>query len=65
MTLVSAGLGLAFCSPSWRQYGCRSVLPMRFRLEYAVAYRSGAQSPLLDSFLKVVRQIARQNSRLI
>jgi DNA-binding transcriptional LysR family regulator len=67
MTLVSAGLGLAFCSPSWRQLWpdvefrpFRDTVPA---LEYAVAYRRGAQSPALDSFLKVVRQIVRQNRR--
>jgi DNA-binding transcriptional LysR family regulator len=69
MTLVTAGLGLAFCSPSWRKLWpdvafrpFREAVPA---LEYAVAYRRGAQSPALDSFLKVVRQIARQNSKRI
>jgi DNA-binding transcriptional LysR family regulator len=69
MTLVSAGLGLAFCSPSWRKLWpdvafrpFREAVPA---LEYAVAYRRGTQSPPLDSFLKVVRQIARQNSKRI
>jgi DNA-binding transcriptional LysR family regulator len=67
MTLVSAGLGLAFCSPSWRRLWpdvefrpFREAVPA---LEYAIAYRRGAQSPALDSFLKVVRQIARQNAK--
>ena len=69
MTLVTAGLGLTFCSPSWRKVW-PDVAFRLFRdpvpaLEYAVAYRRGAQSPPLDSFLKVVRQIARQNSRRI
>jgi DNA-binding transcriptional LysR family regulator len=69
MTLVSAGLGLAFCSPSWRQLwpdvAFRPFSDEVPALEYAVAYRRGAQSPPLDSFLKVVRQIAHQNSRRI
>jgi DNA-binding transcriptional LysR family regulator len=69
MTLVSAGLGLAFCSPSWRklwpEVEFRSFRERVTWLEYAVAYRRGAHSPALDSFLKVVRQIARQNSRRI
>jgi DNA-binding transcriptional LysR family regulator len=67
MTLVTAGLGLAFCSPSWRSLW-PDVAFRPFRepvpaLEYAVAYRRGTQLPALDSFLKVVRQIARQNSK--
>jgi DNA-binding transcriptional LysR family regulator len=67
MTLVTAGLGLAFCSPSWRKLW-PDVAFRPFRepvpaLEYAVAYRRGAKSPPLDSFIKVVRQIARQNSK--
>jgi DNA-binding transcriptional LysR family regulator len=69
MTLVSAGLGLAFCSPSWRQLwpdvAFRPFSDVVPSLEYAVAYRRGAQSPPLDAFLKVVRQISRQNSRRI
>jgi DNA-binding transcriptional LysR family regulator len=69
MTLVTAGLGLAFCSPSWRKLwpdiAFRPFLEPVPALEYAVAYRSGAQSPTLESFLKVVRRIARQNSRRI
>jgi DNA-binding transcriptional LysR family regulator len=69
MTLVTAGLGLAFCSPSWRRFW-PEVAFRPFRepvpaLEYAVAYRRGFQSPPLDAFLKVVRQIARQNSKRI
>jgi DNA-binding transcriptional LysR family regulator len=67
MTLVSAGLGLAFCSPSWRHLwpdiAFRPFSDAVPALEYAVAYRRGVQSPPLDSFLKVVRQVARQNSR--
>jgi DNA-binding transcriptional LysR family regulator len=66
MTLVTAGLGLAFCSPSWRSLWPDIVFkPFRGQvpaLEYAVAYRRGAQSPPLNSFLKVVRQVARQNA---
>ena len=34
-------------------------------LEELKTRRTAAQSPLVDSFLKVVRQVARQNSRLI
>ena len=69
LTMVTAGLGLAFCSPSLRRFWpdiafrpFREAVPA---LEYAVAYRREAQSPLVDSFLAVVRQVARQNSRRI
>jgi DNA-binding transcriptional LysR family regulator len=69
LTMVTAGLGSAFCSPSLRRFWpdiafrpFREAVPA---LEYAVAYRREAQSPLVDSFLKVVRQVARQNSRRI
>jgi DNA-binding transcriptional LysR family regulator len=69
MTLASAGLGLAFCSPSWRQLwpdlAFRPFADAVPALEYAVAYRRGAQSPTLESFLRVVRQIGRQNSTRI
>jgi DNA-binding transcriptional LysR family regulator len=62
MTLVTAGLGLAFCSPSWRKTWPEIELrPFRDpvpALEYAVAYKRGAQSPPLESFLKVVRQVS-------
>jgi DNA-binding transcriptional LysR family regulator len=62
MTLVTAGLGFAFCSPSWR----KTWPEIEFRpfrdpvpaLEYAVAYKRGAQSPPLESFLKIVRQVS-------
>ena len=69
LTMVTAGLGSAFCSPSLRRFWpdiafrpFREAVPA---LEYAVAYRREAQSPLVDSFLAVVRQVARQNSRRI
>ena len=69
LTLVNAGLGLAFCSPSMRKLWPDIVFrPFREAvpaLEYAVAYRRGAQSPPLDSFLKVIRQVARQKSKRI
>jgi DNA-binding transcriptional LysR family regulator len=67
MTLVTAGLGLAFCSPSWRtlwpNVAFRPLVEPVPALEYAVAYRRAAHTPALSSFLTVVRQIARQNSR--
>jgi len=69
LTTVTAGLGLAFCSPAmrrnWPDIAFRPIRETVPALEYAVAYRRGAQSPLLDSFLKVVRQVAHQNSKRI
>jgi|SRR5579883_1164584 len=65
LTMVTAGLGMAFCSPS-----NRSLWPdIIFRpfdqpvppLECAVAYRRGSQSPPVESFLRVVRQIAQRD----
>jgi DNA-binding transcriptional LysR family regulator len=67
MTLVTAGLGLAFCSPSWRRlWPDVEFVPFSEKvpeLEYAVAYRRGVHSPALDAFLRVVRQVARQSPR--
>jgi DNA-binding transcriptional LysR family regulator len=64
LTLVTAGLGLAFCSPSMQKLWPDVVFrPFREKvppLEYAVAYRRDARSPALDSFLRVVRQTARK-----
>jgi DNA-binding transcriptional LysR family regulator len=62
LTMVAAGLGLAFCSPAQRQ----SWPDIEFRpfreavpaLEYAVAYQRKAQSPVVDCFLSVVRDVA-------
>ncbi|MBI4474374.1 MAG: LysR family transcriptional regulator [Acidobacteria bacterium] len=67
LMMVTAGLGLAFCSPamrkSWPDIAFRPFREAVPALEYAVGYRSDSQSPLLHSFLKVVRQVARQSSR--
>ncbi len=62
LTLVTAGLGLAFCSPSmknlWPEIVFRPFRDAVPPLEYAVAYRRDANSPALDSFIRVVRQTA-------
>jgi hypothetical protein len=56
LTMVTTGLGLAFCSPAmrtfWPDIAFRPFLEAAPALEYAVGYRGEAQSPLLDSFLK-------------
>jgi DNA-binding transcriptional LysR family regulator len=65
LTLVTAGLGLAFCSPSmqklWPEVALRPLRDAVPPIEYAVAYRRDAHSPVLDSFLRVVRKSAREN----
>ena len=69
LTMVTARLGLAFCSPAMRKFwpdiAFRPFLEPVPPLEYAVGYLSEAQSPLLNSFLKVVRQVARRRPRRI
>jgi DNA-binding transcriptional LysR family regulator len=61
LTLVSAGVGLAFCSPSmqklWPEVAFRPLRDVVPPLEYAVAYRPEARNPTLDAFLSVVRQM--------
>ena len=67
LTLVQANLGLAFCSPSmqtlWPDLEFRALRGAVPSLDYAVAYRSDRQSPVLDSFLRVVRQISRKSGQ--
>lgn len=68
LTLVTAGLGLAFCSSSmqklWPEIIFRPLQEAVPPLEYGVAYRRGALSPVLDSFLRVVRSHKKaQNSQ--
>jgi DNA-binding transcriptional LysR family regulator len=62
LTLVSAGLGLAFSAPSmqklWPHVAFRPLREAVPSLEYAVAYRPEARSPVLDAFLSVVRRTA-------
>jgi DNA-binding transcriptional LysR family regulator len=64
LTLVRADLGLAFCSPSmqrlWPEVDFRPIRAPAPALDYAVAYARDAQSPVLDSFLGVVRQNAHK-----
>jgi DNA-binding transcriptional LysR family regulator len=62
MTLVSADLGIAFCTPSIRKYWPKlDFRPVQTstRLEQGVAYRRDAESPALNTFLEVVRETVR------
>lgn len=66
MTLVSAGLGISFCTPSTQKLWT-AITCLRFRepvpfVEYGMAYRRDAQSPVLNSFLSVMRQTARKTA---
>jgi len=59
LTLVSAGLGVAFCTRSiqrlWPNIAFRPIRE-RAAIEQAVGYRRDAQSPVLETFLRVMRQ---------
>jgi DNA-binding transcriptional LysR family regulator len=61
LTLVSAQLGVAFCTPSvrrlWPEVAFRPLQSSVY-VEQAVAYRRDGQSPVLGTFLSVVRQVA-------
>jgi len=63
-TLVAAGLGLSFSAPTmqtlWPDIAFRPIRDALPQMEYAVAYRKDAYSPLLDSFLRVVRETSRR-----
>ena len=66
LTLVSAGLGVAFCTPSIRRLWPEVVfrpLQSSVSVEQAVAYRRDAQLPVLEVFLGVVRQVVRSNAK--
>jgi len=65
LTLVSAELGICFCTPSmrtlWPNLVVRPVLDS-VPVEQAVAYRQDAQNPVLRIFLEVLRQVAGKKS---
>lgn len=66
LTLVSADLGVAFCTPSVRRlWPDISFRPLQssVQVEQAVAYRRDAQSPVLDTFLSVVRQVVKRSAK--
>jgi len=61
LTLVSAGLGLAFCTPDINRLWPKVVFrPIRPTIEFrqAVAYRPDAMTPVIETLLRVVRQFA-------
>ena len=63
LTLVSADLGLAFGTPSvqrlWPDIAFRPISPT-VSVEEAVAYARDAVSPVLEIFLRDVRQSVRK-----
>jgi DNA-binding transcriptional LysR family regulator len=65
LTLVSAELGIAFCTPEvqrlWPHIAFR---PLRdpVTIEQGVCYRRDAQSPVLQTFLRVVRQVTQRHA---
>jgi DNA-binding transcriptional LysR family regulator len=65
LALVTAGLGLAFCSPTmqklWPEIAFRPIRDEMPPLEYGVAYRRDVHSPVLDSFLRIVRETAQRD----
>jgi DNA-binding transcriptional LysR family regulator len=64
LTLVSAGFGLAFTTPSLqRRWPDVAFRPIRGAadIQQAVAYRHDSITPVLETFLKAVRQSSRNN----
>ncbi len=63
LTLVSAGLGIAFCTPSVRSAWPNLLfrpLKSSVRVEQAVAYRRDSQSRVLLTFLKELRNVVKR-----
>jgi DNA-binding transcriptional LysR family regulator len=64
-TLVSAGLGIAFSTKGYQRLWPDIVFrPIRGAavIEMGVGYRRDAQSPVLDTFLRVLRQVTHPRS---
>lgn len=62
LTLASAGVGIAFCTPSVRTFWPNLVfrpLKTSVRVEQAIAYRRDSQSQVLHRFLNEVRHVVR------
>jgi len=66
LTLVSADLGIAFATPSfqnlWLDVAFRPIHPVA-SVEQGVAYRREGMSPVLETFLRAVRQSVRKGHR--
>jgi len=63
LTLVSAGLGIAFATSGFqRLWPGITFRPLETTavIEQGISYRRDAQSPVLDTFLRVVRQLVRK-----
>jgi len=60
LTLVSADLGVAFCTPSmrklWPDIAFRPLQDSTAHVEYGAAYRRDQRLPVLDAFLRIVRK---------
>jgi len=59
LTLVSAGLGIAFCTPILsRMWPAVAVRPIRPAIEsqQAVAYRTDSSTPAIEALLRIVRK---------
>lgn len=66
LTLVSAGFGLAFTTPSLQRLWPDVVIrPIQGAadIKQAVAYRHDSVTPVLETFLKAVRQASRKKGR--
>jgi DNA-binding transcriptional LysR family regulator len=62
LTLVSANLGVSFCTTSqeaWNDIVFRPV-DASVEMRFGVGYKRGMTSPVLNAFLKVVRRTARK-----
>jgi DNA-binding transcriptional LysR family regulator len=61
LTLVSAGLGIAFCTPDigrlWPNVVFRPIRPT-IEFQQAIAYRQDSMTPALETLLRVVRKFA-------
>jgi DNA-binding transcriptional LysR family regulator len=64
LNLVRAGLGVAFCPVPMQKFFTDVVIrPLDeppLHVEYAVAFKRDTRTPVSDSFLDVVRQVARR-----
>ena len=64
LNLVRADLGVAFCPVSMQKFftdiTIRPLDEPTLHVQYAVAYKRDTHTPVLESFLGVVRQVARR-----